>query len=168
MRPSLWTLGLLGVLLAAASTARGAEARPVGTASWDGFEAVTLDGHRVSAESLAGRVVLLDFWATWCVPCLGEIPHLREARERFPREDLAIFGVSLDQGARREVEAFLRRHGMSWPQLWDGRGFAGDLARRFRVESLPRSFLIDREGRIVATDLRGKELLAVLEALLDT
>ncbi len=109
---------------------------------------------------------MLDFWATWCAPCLGEIPDLKEAYELYGSEGLEIVGVSLDQKARREVESFLRRQEISWPQVWDGRGFSGDLARRFGVESLPRSFLVDGRGWIVATDLRGEELLAVLDALL--
>lgn len=148
-----WTMGLFAPVSALASP-------------WDGFQATTLDGRELSAEALAGQVVLLDFWATWCAPCLGELPHLKEAYARYGQEGLEIVGVSLDQKPRRELESFLRRREVVWPQVWDGRGFSGKLARRFGVETLPRSFLVDGRGRIVATDLRGEDLLAVLEALL--
>lgn len=152
-------LGLLALLAAPPAVA---------ASPWTDFAATTLEGRELSAEALRGQVVLLDFWATWCVPCLSEIPYLKEAYARHRDAGLKILGVSLDQRPRREIESFLRRHEIPWPQVWDGQGFAGALARRFGVESLPRSFLVDRRGRIVATDLRGEELLAVLDALLDT
>lgn len=77
-----------------------------------------------------------------------------------------VDGDGFSEVSRPELETFLRRREVVWPQVWDGRGFSGKLARRFGVETLPRSFLVDGRGRIVATDLRGEDLLAVLEALL--
>ena len=78
-----------------------------------------------------------------------------------------VLGVSMDRTGRRQLTAFLRRQGIDWPQLHDGRGFAGDVARRFRVEAIPRTLLVDRAGRIVAVDLPSEVLLAALPALLE-
>ena len=137
-----------------------------GASIWETFEARDLDGRRWTAAELDGRVVLLDFWATWCAPCLAEIPTLRRASERFGDRGFLVLGVSLDRGERRNLESFLRRQGIDWPQVHDGRGVDGPLARRFRVTAVPRTFLIDRAGRIVGIDLKGKMLLAALPALL--
>lgn len=131
-----------------------------------GFTFEDLDGHWWKEQDFAGRFVLLDYWATWCVPCRGEVPVLREARRRFSKERLLILGVSLDRVDRRAVRAYLRELDVDWPQVHDGMGFGSPLAQRFHVEALPRSVLIDPAGRLVAVDLRGDVLLAALEGLL--
>ncbi len=134
---------------------------------WWQFEAVDLEGGRWDAEALAGKVVLLDFWATWCLPCLAELPNLRRAWERHRDQGFELLGVLLDRGTRRQARAELRRHRADWPQLFDGRGFAGPLAVRFGVDATPRNLLLDRAGRVVAVDVRGEALLAALPALLE-
>ena len=151
----------LGLLLALAPAA------PAVASVWNGFEAVDTAGRRWTAERLAGRVVLIDFWASWCAPCRAQIPTLRRASERFGADGFLVLGVSLDRTDRRRLAGFLRRHGIDWPQIHDGRGFAGAVARRFRVEAVPRTLLVDRAGRIVAVDLPGEALLAALPALLE-
>lgn len=143
-----------------------AGAGAAGASIWETFEARDLDGRRWTAAELGGRVVLLDFWATWCAPCLAEIPSLRRATERFGDRGFLVLGVSLDRGERRDLESFLHRQGIDWPQVHDGRGVDGPLARRFRVTAVPRTFLVDRTGRIVGIDLKGEVLLAALPALL--
>jgi thiol-disulfide isomerase/thioredoxin len=124
-----------------------------------------LNGRRWRAAELDGRVVLLDFWATWCAPCLADVPWLRQARGRFPADRLAIIGVSLDVGDRRSLTAWLNRNRVDWPQTWDARGYNGVLARRFGVISLPQSLLVDGHGRVVATNLRGERLLSAIARL---
>jgi thiol-disulfide isomerase/thioredoxin len=125
-----------------------------------------LNGRRWNAPSLRGRVVLVDFWATWCAPCLADIPWLRRAQQRFGPDRLAILGVSLDVGDRRTLTAWLNRNRVDWPQIWDHRGYDGDLARKFGVAALPQSLLVDASGRVVATNLRGERLVAAIAALL--
>jgi thiol-disulfide isomerase/thioredoxin len=126
----------------------------------------TVDGMVLEPSALADRVVLIEFWATWCAPCLARMPELEQAWERHREAGFMVVGVSLDRAHRRQLVAFLRRHGIDWPQLWDGRGFEGAMARRFGVEAVPRSFLFDRRGRLVAADLDGEALEAVVPALL--
>ena len=136
------------------------------TQAFSSLDVRDLNGHRWRASDLKGRVVLLDFWATWCAPCLADIPWLRQARERFGSDRLAILGVSLDVGDRRTLTAWLNRQRVDWPQTWDHRGYNGDLAQKFGIVSLPQSLLVDARGRVVATNLRGERLVAAIEQLL--
>ncbi len=155
---------LLKVVLLLALVVPGSTA--AGPVPWNELELTDLEGRRWTAEDFEGRHVLIDFWATWCTPCLAEIPVLQEARQRFSESDLVILGVSVDLSERREVLAFLRRQGVEWPQFYDGLGLAGTTARLFGVEVVPFSVLLDEGGRVVATDLRGEVLLAALAGLL--
>ena len=124
-----------------------------------------LDGRSWQQEDLAGRVVLIDFWATWCPPCLAELPHMKRAYRRYAADGFEILAVSVDQTERRTLRRWLRVHRVPWPQLYDGRGLEGELAVRLDVGEVPRSFLFDRSGRLVATDLRGEALEAAVAAL---
>ena len=136
------------------------------TRAFASFDASDLGGRRWRPADLAGRVVLLDFWATWCAPCLADVPFLRQARARFPPDRFTIIGVSLDTADRRTLTAWLNRQRVDWPQIWDDRGYDGLLARRFRVDSLPRSVLFDANGRAVAVNLRAERLLITLNQLI--
>jgi thiol-disulfide isomerase/thioredoxin len=136
------------------------------TREFASVDAIDLSGRRWRSTDLAGRVVLLDFWATWCAPCLADVPFLRQARARFPPERFTIIGVSLDTADRRTLTAWLNRQRVDWPQIWDDRGYDGPLARRFRVDALPRSVLFEANGRAVAVNLRAERLLATLYQLI--
>lgn len=129
----------------------------------DGLRA--LSGDRLRIDDLEGRWILLDFWATWCAPCIAELPTLRSIQQRWPAERLLVLGVSMNQSSRATVSSWLRRQQADWPQLHDGQGFAGPVARALGVEVVPRTLLVDPRGRVVAVDLRAEELLATLEAL---
>lgn len=133
--------------------------------SVDNVRLVDLDGRVWDAERLRGRVTLIDFWATWCAPCLTELPYLKEARRRFNGDGFEILGVSFDFGDRRTFVSWLNRQSVDWPQVFDGRGFRTPAARQFGVTAVPASFLVDAKGRIVARNLRGERLLAAIEAV---
>jgi thiol-disulfide isomerase/thioredoxin len=124
------------------------------------FEGTDLAGRRWTLEAMRGHVVLVDFWATWCGPCMGEIPRLKEAYAKYHDRGFEIVGVSLDGGKREQFEKALAKHGIAWPQIWDGKGWQAAVARRFRIQGIPSPFLLDREGRVVAWDFeaRGKKL----------
>lgn len=151
------------ILLIAAALASAAAAP---ASVWRGFEAVDVEGRAWTAERLEGRVVLLDFWASWCAPCLAQIPALRELSARFGPRGFLVLGVSMERTDRRALAELLRRQEIDWPQIHDGRGFGGPIARRFAVEAVPRTLLIDRSGRVVAVDPGGEVLRAALPALL--
>jgi thiol-disulfide isomerase/thioredoxin len=127
---------------------------------------VTTDGTRLSLDALRGKVVLLDFWATWCAPCLVELPRLRRLHGELGASGLVIVGVSLDATEPRRFASWTRRHDITWPQVRDGRGYNGALARAFDVEELPSTALFDRDGRLAARDLRGEPLEAAIRRLL--
>ncbi len=132
---------------------------------WADLAAPDLDGRTWTAADFQGRVVLLDFWATWCAPCLADFPHLERARASYGDQDLVILAVSLDRSGRDALKSFRRRQAITWPVLFDGLGAAGAVARRFQVEYPPRSLLFDRHGRLVAVDGRGSTLDAALRVL---
>jgi len=108
------------------------------------FEVTTLDGQRISMDDLLGKVVLLDFWATWCGPCREAVPHIREIARKFQGEPLVILSVSLDSDEKKWKD-FIAKNEMSWPQYRDG-GFTRSIARMFAVTAIPHTFTIDADG----------------------
>ncbi len=130
------------------------------------FRAITLDGAELELFDLRGKVVLLDFWATWCVLCRQELPSLLEIQRTLAAGgELLIVGVSVDEdvdAARR----FVGSHGMAWPQIAQGLATRGPIATLYNVCSTPTSFVIGRDGRIRARDLFGADLRAELERAL--
>jgi len=108
------------------------------------FSLEVLDGYTVTSESLKGKVVILDFWATWCPPCRAEVPSFVELYERYKDKGLRIVGVALDSEDR--VREFIRRFGVDYPVGVD-RG--GEIARKFGgVRGIPTTFVLDKEGRV--------------------
>jgi thiol-disulfide isomerase/thioredoxin len=108
------------------------------------FSLVTLDGRHVSLDSLSGKVVLVDFWATWCAPCLQKLPYLREIAHKFHDQSLVVLSVSLDSDDARWKQ-FVAGNNMPWLQYRDG-GFDGPISRQFCVHAIPAAFTIDAEG----------------------
>jgi peroxiredoxin len=108
------------------------------------FSVTTTDGQRVSMDDLAGKVVLIDFWATWCAPCREALPHMREIAKKFQGQPLVVLSVSLDNDEEKWKD-FIAKNEMTWPQYRDG-GFTGPIAKMFGVEAIPHTFTIDADG----------------------
>jgi peroxiredoxin/outer membrane protein assembly factor BamD (BamD/ComL family) len=108
------------------------------------FAITTTDGQRISMDDLAGKVVLLDFWATWCGPCREALPHMQEIAKKFQGQPLVVLSVSLDSDEQKWKE-FIAKNQMTWPQYRDS-GFTGPIARMFGVEAIPHTFTIDADG----------------------
>ncbi len=159
---SRW-LGFLGALTLSLVSA-GAEEPPASV--WQDVAWTDLAGRQWTRAELEGRVVLLDFWATWCAPCLAELPHLEELHERYADRGFVLLGVALDTLDRRRLRSFLHRHDVRWPQVHESRGTDGEAARAFGVEAVPSTVLVDRSGRVVARGFRGPALAAAVDALL--
>lgn len=123
-----------------------------------------IDGATNRLDDLRGNYVLVDFWASWCPPCRVENPHYRKLRDQYSDRGFEVFGISLDDD-RSRWEAATRRDRIDWPQVFDGLGFESPHALAYGVTALPASFLLDREGRIIAKNLRGAELEERLAAL---
>ena len=129
------------------------------------FETLDIDGKRFSLGELKGKVVVLEFWATWCPPCIPEIEHLERLRAEYTSDDLEIVAVSFD-GDLAVLREFVARRGLHWHQLCDQQAGKGKLAQQYNVEQLPRSFVIDRAGLIAAKDHRRDALDQVLRDLI--
>lgn len=105
------------------------------------------DGNYVSLESLKGQVVVLNFWATWCVPCRIEMPSFENLYRRYRSEGLTVLAVSLDKGADQKVRDFAEEYQLSFPVLIDSEG---KVEKLYPSISIPFTFVIDKSGRVVA------------------
>jgi thiol-disulfide isomerase/thioredoxin len=108
------------------------------------FAVTTVDGQTISMDALQGKVVLLDFWATWCGPCREALPHIQKVAKKFQGEPLVILSVSLDADEQKWKD-FIIKNEMTWPQYRDG-GFTGPIAKMFGVNAIPHTFTIDSDG----------------------
>jgi thiol-disulfide isomerase/thioredoxin len=108
------------------------------------FAVDTLDGQRISMDDLTGKVVLIDFWATWCGPCREAMPHIREIARKFQGQPLVVLSVSLDSNEGKWKE-FISKNGMTWLHYRDG-AFTGSIANLFGVKAIPHTFTIDADG----------------------
>jgi peroxiredoxin len=126
-----------------------------------------LDRKEASISDYTGKYkyVLIDFWASWCSPCIRENPTLLEAYGKYHSKGFEIIGLSLDEDHSRWSQA-VKRLGITWPQLSDLGGWKSLAARTYKVNSIPASFLLNAEGVVIAKDLRGEELSAKLRELL--
>ena len=125
------------------------------------FSGPTPDGDELALESLRGKVVLIDFWASWCGPCRRENPNVVKVYAKYRDQGFEILGVSLDKTKDRWIKA-IAEDGLTWPQISDLRGWQSKYAKLYGVSSIPQTVLLDAEGKIIARNLRGAQLEAKL------
>lgn len=118
---------------------------------------MTPDNKEFSLSSLRGHYVLLDFWASWCGPCLREVPNVKAIYEKYHDKGFEIFGVSLDETAG-PWKAAIKKNDMNWHHVSSLKGWECPVAKQYNVTGIPRMYIIDPEGKIIAQDLRGEEL----------
>ncbi len=121
-------------------------------------------GRPVDLADYAGKVVLVDFWATNCAPCLAEFPNLKQLYKEHHEKGLEIVGVSFDDGAET-VQTFLPRAKLPWRMVMND-STEGQISQRFKTRTIPALFVVDRKGQIAQVDVRGNDLRAVIEKLL--
>lgn len=144
------------------SIAAGAEAKKiqrslaVGSAFPD-FDEKDLEGKALSIARFRGKLVLIDFWATWCGPCVQELPNVLKTYEKYHPKGFEIIGISLDEDETK-LRDFIKSKQMPWPQYFDGKGWENKLSKRYGVQSIPATYLLDAEGKILARGLRGASL----------
>ena len=114
----------------------------------------SLDGNIISLSSLRGQYVLLDFWASWCGPCRGEIPHLKKVYEKYHGSGFEIFSVSLDDKRDAWIKA-LEEEQMPWIQVSDLKGMKSQVVTDYSITGIPAVWFIDKDGVILAKDVRG-------------
>jgi thiol-disulfide isomerase/thioredoxin len=123
------------------------------------------NGQTVNLAKLRGKVVLLDFWASWCGPCLAEMPSVVGAYEKLHKSGFEIVGISLDED-KAAMEGAVKKLGMTWAQYFDGQGWQNKISRSFGINSIPAAWLFDKKGMLRETALRGEELSAAVQKLL--
>jgi peroxiredoxin len=123
-----------------------------------------LDGKSFDIASLKGKVVLVDFWATWCGYCVEEIPNIRKNYDGYHKKGFEVVGVSADT-ERADLDKFIAATPLPWLTIHDKDGRNAALAY-YGIASFPTTFLIDREGKVVATEARGEQLPVLLKNLL--
>ncbi len=141
------------------------------------------DGRVVDLKALRGKVVLIDFWATWCAPCKEEIPNIKKVYAAYRDKGFEIVGIALENAkltpkdtptqrdaklaeARKVLTDFTAEHGMPWPQHFDGGYWKNAISAKYGINSIPAMFLIDQEGKLVSTDARGEKLEVEVKRLL--
>lgn len=128
------------------------------------FELPTPEGNKLSLNELRGHIVLLDFWASWCGPCLAEVPNLKVIYEKYHSKGLEILGVSLDEKEAAWKSA-IERKALTWHHVSSLKGWKCPVAKRFKVTGIPRMYIIDPQGKIIAQDLRGEKLATKMDEL---
>ena len=139
----------------------------VGT-KYSDIELVNPDGKKVKLSEYVpeGKYVMLEFWASWCGPCRGEIPHLREVYKEYKDKGFEIVSISIDRKDQDWKKA-MKEENMVWTQLNDPGEFEGPVTQVYNIMGVPTCILLDKEGHIFKTDMRGAQLDAVLEEIYD-
>lgn len=129
-----------------------------------GFSATDIDGNRIELSDFLGKIVVLDFWATWCKPCIKEIPTLLDLYRRYKEKGFEIISISLDVDMAK-ARRYVSQKRMDWVHIID-RAVGYSIARGFGIEAIPAMFVIDKKGNIIAAGLRGEALKRKIAELL--
>ena len=131
------------------------------------FAGTDLDGKKVSVENYKGKVLLVEFWASWCMPCIQEMPNVVAAYNKFKNQGFDVLGVSLDPaGSEDKVREKMEDLGMGWRVIYDGKYWQSGPAVENKIQSIPAVFLLDRTGKARYTGLHGEQLHQAIEQLL--
>lgn len=117
-------------------------------------------GRAVNMRDLRGKVVVVDFWATWCGPCIAEMPHMKELYAQYKDKGVEFIGVSLDnpeeQGGLEKLKAYVKDNEIGWPQYYQGKGWDSEFSGSWGINSIPALFVVDKKGNLHSIRARGK------------
>lgn len=113
-----------------------------------------VDGREVDLSKMRGKVVLIDFWATWCGPCVAELPNVKKTYDALHPKGFEIIGISLDSD-KEKLTSFLKEKDMAWPQFYDGKGWKNEIASNYDIHSIPAMWLVNKEGMLI--DMNARE-----------
>jgi len=162
MRSGIKTIIVLAITLLSVN---GLKAQPgIGEIAYD-IALPTASGDTVKLSSLKGKMVLLDFWASWCGPCRMSNWKLAKLYGKYAQKGFEIYSVSIDDNLKRWKRA-LKQDKMNWPAVIDKRGLNAPVLSDYKVYAIPKSYLLDRDGKVVAINLSPEELEPVLNEML--
>jgi thiol-disulfide isomerase/thioredoxin len=142
-----------------------------------------LDGREVDVAKLRGKVVLIDFWATWCGPCVAELPNVKQVYEKYHAQGFEVIAISAENSglrptdspdqraakiakAREKLITYCREKALPWPQYFDGAHWENPFIKQYAISGIPAMFLLDKTGRVVETNARGEKLEPLVKQLL--
>lgn len=128
------------------------------------FSQPDTSGKLISVESVKGDYLLIEFWASWCAPCRKETPIIKIAYDTYKNKGFEIIAISLDSNKRSWIDA-IKKDNMTWIQVSDLKGVDNDVAKKYGIKPIPANFLLDKDRRIIATNLSGEDLLNKLKEL---
>jgi thiol-disulfide isomerase/thioredoxin len=129
---------------------------------------IALDGRQVDLASLREKVVLIDFWASWCKPCIASMPEIKAIYDKYHDKGLEVIGISLDNNdMKAQVKQVVDKQGLPWVQRFTGRGMDDPFAKLYTISALPTVWLLDKNGKIVDQDARGERLEPLIRKYLE-
>ncbi len=129
------------------------------------FNAKDINGKNIQLSKFKGKVVILDFWATWCRPCINEIPNLKNIYKKFKNEKFEIISIALERKPSEYAIGFVKENKMGWIHIID-KDKGREIATAYKIRYIPSMFVLNSKGEIVATGLRGESLLKKISELL--
>ena len=129
------------------------------------FDGADLEGKPLSIAQYKGKVLLIDFWATWCGPCVAELPNVLKTYAKYHERGFEVIGISLDDD-RAKLNMFIKQKSIPWKQHFDGKAWESPVAQKYGIDAIPATFLLDGNGKIIATELRGDALETAVEKAL--
>jgi thiol-disulfide isomerase/thioredoxin len=129
------------------------------------FEVTGYDGKPLSLDQYKGKVTLIDFWATWCGPCVAELPNVIDAYTKYKDKGFDIIGISLDED-EVAFKDFIADREMTWRHFYDGKGWGNQVSKSYGINSIPATYLLDRDGNVFRVGVRGPALHAAIEKAL--